>query len=208
MRPFKLGAGFYILFTAIALIPATWIATALQFLLDSSTVPLLGSLARSRIIDAPTAVALVGIFFWVYEKYLWRITIFSVLHGMPYIGGRYEGTAESSHQNQKHSVVIEVHQTLTNVTVCLYTERSSSYSTIAAIGKNGNENRVLAYGYKNTPRTVTNDLDMRAHDGFASLEIFPTEKRLEGYYHNDPRDRSTYGKLSCSFSGAKTLGHF
>ena len=166
------------------------------------------SLAQSRVIEAPSTVVVIGLLFWVYEKYLWRVSFISALHGVPYISGRYEGHVESSFDGKKYSIALEVHQTLTSVTVCLYTERSSSYSVIANIGKNGNANSFLAYVYKNTPRTVSNDLDMRAHDGFVCLEIFAAEQKLEGYYHNDPRERPTHGKLVCARVSRTTKGHF
>src|SRR3989344_2063475 len=208
MHPFKLSAGFYILFTALTLIPATWLAQVLQSALNNSSVTLLHLLAQSRGIEAPSTVVIIGVLFWIYERYLWRIPFINALHGVPYIAGRYDGHVESSYDGKKYPIVMEVHQTLTSVTVCLYTERSPSYSMIANIGKNGNTNNFLAYVYKNTPRTVRDDLDMRAHDGFACLEIFDAEQKLEGYYHNDPRERPTHGKLTCVRVSRTTKGHF
>jgi hypothetical protein len=208
MHPFKLSAGFYIVFTAVTLLPATWFAQLFQNLLEHSSGEFLQSLAQSRIIEAPSAILLILALFWIYENWLWRLWLVRTLHGVPYIAGRYEGHVESSYDGKNYPVVVEIQQTLTNVTVCLYTERSSSYSFMATIGKNGNGNAVLTYAYKNTPRTVSTDEDMRAHDGLVSLEIFPAEHRLNGYYFNDPRERGRHGKLICTFVSQRVQGHF
>ena len=132
-----------------------------------------------------------------------------MIHGIPNINGRYEGEGESSYQDGfKYPVIIEVHQTLLNTLVCLYTERSGSHSVMSAMGQNERRNQYLSYSYKNAPKTVTDDRDMRPHDGFACLEIFDNGDRLEGFYFNDPRERESFGKLVLKRVSRNTQGKF
>lgn len=208
MRPFKLSPAFFIIFTAVTLAPAAWFARTLQDALVHFPLEFVQQLAAQRIVEAPGTVLIIGGIFWLYEKYLWRFAPIRALHGIPYVAGRYKGHLVSSYDNGSYDVVLEVRQTLTSVSICLYTQRSSSYSVLANIGKNGKENSCLAYVYKNAPRTVSNDLDMRAHDGFACLEIFEKERKLAGYYHNDPRERPTHGTLECVLESRDLQGHF
>lgn len=207
MNLHTLGFKFYALFTLVTIIPATWIAQRISEVLAQLPEPV-SQFAKWGVVEAPTAVLLIGILFFLYERYLWRLPGIRHLHGIPDINGRYKGDVESSYDNKKYPIVLEIFQTLSTVKVCLYTERSSSYSVMANIGTNGHRNQFLAYAYKNTPITVSNDRDMMPHDGFACLEIFDSENRLDGNYHNDPRNRPTHGKLSCTLESQKTLGHF
>lgn len=209
MQRFRLGPKFYILFTLVTVFPASWVATLLKSSIEQSSFDFVKTLGNLGVIEAPTTVALIGLLFWLYQSYLWRIWPFQYLHGVPDIAGRYEGEVESSFESgSKHRIALEIQQTLLSVSVSLYTERSSSFSVIADVGKNQHGNPFLAYVYKNTPRTVSRDLDMRTHDGFASLDIFRAERRLDGFYYNDPRERPTHGKLSCTFVQRARMGRF
>lgn len=209
MKPYKLEPRFYIIFTLVALIPSLWLAKLLQKGLgEVSTWEPLSKMAELNIFEAPTTVLIIGILFWIYDSFLWRMPPFTFFNRVPMIMGRYHGEVESSYDGKKHPIIVEIRQTLLSVHVCLYTERSSSYSVIANVGRNERGNNFLAYVYKNTPRTVSSDLDMRTHDGFACLEVFEDGQRLEGSYFNDPRERGTYGKLSCKWVDSKMKGHF
>lgn len=212
MEPFKLTARFYVFFTIIALIPATWLAALIQSLIENSSLDILRFLTTTGVTEPPTAVVVILLLFWWYESFLWRIWPLNLLHDVPYIAGRYEGEVESSYKdaggNSKFPIVLELHQSLLHTTVCLYTPRSSSFNQIAILGKNEHGNNFLAYLYKNTPKTVSDDRDMRPHDGFACLEIFPKELRLDGSYYSDPRERGTFGRLSCTRKSRVTSGHF
>lgn len=209
MKPYKLEPGFYIIFTLVTLIPALWLARFVQETIEKASVwEPLSKIVELKIFEAPTTVIIIGLLFWVYESFLWRVKPFTYLNGVPNISGRYTGEVESSYDRKKYPIVLEIRQTLLSVGVCLYTERSSSYSIIANVGRNERHNDFLAYIYKNTPKTVSGDLDMRTHDGFACLEIFEKGKNLEGSYFNDPRERGTYGKLSCKKEGPTIKGRF
>ncbi len=208
MEFFRLGSRFYILFTLITLVPATWLAKQISIWAEHLLPLSIKSFVNSGVIEVPTAVVLISIFFWIYESYVWKIWPIHYLHKMPRISGRYQGEVESSYDGNKYPIILEIQQSLLNVSVRLYTPRSSSFSVMASIGTNANGNRFLAYVYKNTPSTVSSDLDMRTHNGSASLEIFKKGKELEGSYYNDTRDRGRYGKLSCKRVSSNIEGKY
>lgn len=122
------------------------------------------------------------------------------MFGLPNINGRYEGDlmssfTETKEQNGTYKTAIEIKQTLTNINVCLYTERSRSYSLIANICKNNNGNYELVYVYQNNTSVIGTDSDMRDHNGTAILEISDDGSTLDGNYFNNPRERGRYGKI-------------
>lgn len=209
MKIFRLGYKFYIFFTLITLIPATWLAQFLQAALQRTSLSLINQFANWGLIEAPTTVVIIGALFLLYELCLWKIWPIKYIHGVPNINGRYDCEGDSSFKNKKHKAFLEIKQTLLNISINLYPEEtSSSYSIIANIGKNEHGNWALLYIYRNDPKIVTGDLDMRSHIGCANLEIFNDERQLKGRYFNDGRERSTFGSLSCSFVSKKIIGHY
>ncbi len=208
MRKYTPGFKFYALFTLITIVPATVIAQAVTSALTTVPGPFV-QFAAWGILQPPTAIAIIALLFVCYNRFLWKIPPFSWIHGIPNINGRYEGEGESSYGDGfKYPMVVEVHQTLLDTLVCLYTERSGSHSVMSAMGQNERRNQYLSYSYKNAPKTVTDDRDMRPHDGFACLEIFAKGERLEGSYFNDPRERSSFGKLALKRVSRETQGRF
>lgn len=209
MKIFRLKTKFYIWFTLITLIPAALLARLVQTGIEQSNIQSIQFLVNLSIIEAPTTIAFIGLLFWLFESFLWRLPPIRQLLKIPFIAGRYEGELESSYDGNKYPIVVEVNQTLLNVKVNLYTERSSSYSIMSGIGTNGAGNNLLAYAYKNTPVTVSTDEDMKSHDGFAVLEIFKdTVVQLRGTYYNNPRDRGRHGVIDCKLISREKKGHY
>lgn len=209
MKLFKLSPKFYIVFALIALAPATWIASLLNAAIEGSSSEYVKNLFSSGAFEAPTAVILIFALIGLYESFLWRIFPLKYLQGVPDIRGRYTGKIVSSYgEGSEYDVVIEIQQTLSDISVRLFTERSSSHSVIANIGKNEKGNWFLAYIYKNSPKTIKDDLDMRTHDGFACLDVFPRELKIDGHYFNDPRERATHGHIICQLESRILKGHF
>lgn len=208
MKPSTPTFRFYAIFVLLTLIPASWLAKVINDALTGISGPI-GQLVSWGVLQPPAVIVIIGVFFLAYERFLWKYPPFNWAHRMPDINGRYEGEGESSFQDGfKYKVVIEIQQTLLTTLVCLYTERASSHSVMANVGRNEHQNQYLAYWYKNAPKTISDDRDMRPHDGFACLEIFEDGLRLEGSYHNDSRERSTFGKLRLSRVPQSRKGKF
>ncbi|PIT88664.1 MAG: hypothetical protein COU29_02765 [Candidatus Magasanikbacteria bacterium CG10_big_fil_rev_8_21_14_0_10_36_32] len=206
----KINFKFYIYFVLVALIPAVWLANLLQSGLEQASWSAIKQLAVWGVIQAPTTIVIIVFLFFIYESALWRIWPFKFIHRVPNINGRYRGEIESSvNGGQKYPTVIEIRQTLLNVSLSLFTERSSSYSALANLIKNEHGGWTLNYIYRNTPRTMSTDIDMRMHEGCAMLNLLKDDiQRLEGSYYNDSRERGTYGKIVCALENKDRIGHF
>lgn len=211
MKQFKLSAKFYIIYSLVFAVPASWIANSLQtYLTELNPANILHRFAELGIVEAPTTISLLLIGFWLIDQYLWRIKYVSLITSIPRdINGRYEGTLVSSYDLTKtYNIALEVVQSLTNVSVNLYTENSASYTIVAAIGKNNQENWCLSYLYQNKTSTVNHDEDMKDHGGVAMLEIFDKGSTLKGNYFNNPRDRGRHGSIDVKRTSMELLGKF
>lgn len=214
MKIFYLSSKFYILFSLILSMPAYWLASVLKKAVD--TIPennFLHFLSSVGIFEVPTAVALLLAVFWLFNNKLWKFYPMKKLLGVQNINGRYEGELTSTHtenkeQNGTYKIVVEIKQSLTSISVFLYTERSCSYSLIANIGLNSNCNNELIYVYQNKTPAMNKDSDMRDHNGVAFLKIFEDDGRLVGNYFNNPRERGRYGDISLKKTDEKLRGMF
>ena len=209
MKPYKLETKFYVMFTLITVVISTPLAKILQNIVRGFDYPSVQMLCNLGVIEAPTVIILVLGLFWIYNMYLWKTIPFKYFHNIPNINGRFEGVLESSYSAEnKYNIVIEIEQTLTNIYIKLYSEKSPSYSIISNIGKNEQNNWSVYYIYQNCPTTVNTDQDMRDHTGSASFEIFNNGSRLKGNYFSNPRNRGRYGNFEVNKVDIKLKGHF
>lgn len=214
MKQISLGFKFYVLFSLVLVVPASWMASKIESCIATfSTDSYLHYLSSIGVIGAPTTVVILFLFFMLFDNYFWRLPVVINLIGVPNINGRYTGELTSSHtidneQNGTYPAVIEIKQSLTSVIVNLYTERSCSYSLIASICKNQNGNYEIAYIYQNQTSAMASDADMRDHHGAVLLEISQDGKMLSGNYFNNPRERGRYGKIFVKKISDKIKGYF
>jgi len=201
MKTFSLSSKFYIIFSLVLSVPASLIASELKAVVDNlPSSNFFHYLASVGIFEAPTTVVLLLATFWIFNEIIWKFYPIRRLFNIPNINGRYAGNLVSTHtenneQNGTYKIAIEIKQSLTSISVFLYTERSSSHSLMASIGQNNNQNHELTYTYQNTTSAMNSDADMRDHRGVAFLEIFEDGKSLAGNYFNNPRERGRYGKI-------------
>ena len=214
MECVKLGYKFYFIFALILITPATIVAGVISTFVETlPTDGIIGYLSSVGFFDAPTALIILFLLFWSFSNHLWKIKHVDTLLGIPNINGRYEGELVSSHtedktQNGTYPIVIEVKQTLTDIQVFLYTERSCSYSLIASMCKNYTKNFELVYVYQNKTSAMHADADMRDHHGSAFLELANGGNTLNGYYFNNPRERGRYGNIKVTRVSRKQKGGF
>lgn len=214
MKKISLTYKFYILFALVLVVPATWFSEKIEsFVQGLPADSFLHHLSSLGVIEAPTTVLILFIFFLLFNHFLWRLPLVNQLIGIPDINGRFVGELTSSHtindeQNGTYSVAIEIKQTPVNISVNLYTERSCSYSLIADLCINPNGNYELIYIYQNKTSAMALDADMRDHHGTALLEISLDKKRISGNYFNNPRERGRYGKITIERVTDKIKGKF
>jgi hypothetical protein len=146
--------------------------------------------------DAPSTMGFYGLFFKVFDNYVW---VASVLHRtrivkVPVITGEWRGYVTSSFDDQKRSrrVSVEIRQTWTRLTVLLSSELSHSFTLTAAIQVHAPEGIVLSYQYQNEPKPGAVQT-MVMHIGSARL-VLEDERCLTGYYYSG-RGRQEYGQL-------------
>lgn len=198
----------------MASFPAFWLSSKIStYLSGLPETNVLHYLSSWGFIEAPTAIAIILFIFWMLNNYLWKWLPIRKLFGIPNIDGRYEGElvssfTETKEQNGTYKTVIEIKQTLTKITVCLYTERSCSYSLTANLCKNNNGNYELVYIYQNKTSAMGDDSDMRDHNGTAILGIFEDGNKLDGNYFNNPRERGRYGKIKVTKTSSEIRGKF
>lgn len=214
MKTFSVNIKFYIIFSLLVSVPAFWLSSQISIYLNGlHETNVLRYLSLWGFVEAPTAITIILFVFWVFNNYFWKWLPIRKLFGIPNINGRYEGEMissfiETKEQNGAYKTAIEIKQTLTKITVCLYTERSCSYSLTANLCKNNNGNYELVYVYQNKTSAMGADSDMRDHNGTAILGIFDDGNNLNGNYFNNPRERGRYGKIKVSKISYKIKGSF
>jgi len=148
-------------------------------------------------IDAPSVIGFYGLFYAIFNKYLWKWRILRAMRvvKIPDLNGTWNGYVVSSFDKQatKHNATFKISQNWTRISIILETNYSKSSSLIAAIITEDPNNTVLRYEYRNEPKPNAKDT-MHAHQGTAWLTIQPNEKVLEGEYYTG-RDRQEYGML-------------
>lgn len=214
MKTFYLNSKFYIIFSLLLSVPASFLSSKITTYINSlPPTNFFYHLSSSGIIEAPTTVIILLFFFWLFNEYVWKIYLIKKIIGIPNINGRYEGSltstyTESKEQNGTYNIAIEIKQTLTVICVYLYTEKSCSYSLIANLCTNNNGNHELVYVYQNKTSALNTDTDMRDHNGTAFLEIFEDGKLLKGNYFNNPRERGRFGKMEVTKVTSGIKGKF
>lgn len=214
MKTFSLTSKFYIIFFIIFSVPSLWISSKISLIVDAFPhTKFLQNLVSNGVLQAPTAVVILLFIFWILNHLAIKFYFSRKILGIPNINGRYVGTLESTHsinneKNSTYGVVIEITQTLTNIRINLYTERSCSYSLIANICTNELGNQELVYVYQNKTSAIDADADMRNHNGTTFLEILNEGQKLSGNYFNNPRERGRFGKIEVLRKDKKLKGTY
>lgn len=150
-------------------------------------------------IDVPSVAGFYALFYLVFERWLWRLPFIhsSGLLRVPNLNGRWNGYVTSSFDGHvtNHDTYLEIHQTWTELSVCLRTDRSQSHSLIGTITTQNPTAGTLGYEYINEPKAnaVAN---MQIHRGTARLDLTKLKDRwvLEGEYYSG-RGRQSFGTL-------------
>jgi len=148
-------------------------------------------------IDAPSVVGFCGIFYTIFDKYLWRISILRRigLVKVPNLHGIWKGYIASSFDAHaaKHDATIEIHQSWTRISINLRTQISKSRSLTAAILTENQDAILISYEYLNEPMPNAK-ITMHTHRGTARLTLTLDSQTLEGEYYTG-RDRQNFGVL-------------
>lgn len=168
---------------------AAAVSSVIFLIFFSSILLIMGakhSIMLASITKAGFIIASIGMFWFAYDRWLWRKRLFSGwFRKIPDLNGRWEGTVCRLKNGTPHFFALEVTQTFTTLTFKTFTDQSKGES-IAAIflqDEHGAVDEVLAYW-----RTTTRRLDdPSAEDTFEgisrwALSLQENQKRIEDYY--------------------------
>lgn len=145
-------------------------------------VPNLALLERVGLIGALEPMVLFGLIWALFDNAIWRLQVVKRWHRIPYIGGSWEGSLESSFPNEDGSrtvipIRMEIKQTFSNMVVhCRFSSSSESYATVVGIVgcDDANDECTLEFTYDNKAIDESVVFDPgrdNAHSGFTILRI-------------------------------------
>ncbi len=143
-------------------------------------------------IDAPSVVGFYGIFYKIFDEWLWNQTT-----NTPDLNGNWKGKINTSYdkQNNEYPARLTIKQTWSHISLVLTTENSRSESCLAMISTKNADGSKIQYAYQNKPRHNAVST-MKQHDGtaFLILQNNNVSQTLEGDYYTG-RDRKNLGTL-------------
>lgn len=130
------------------------------------------------------------LFFYSYDRYLWKFLWKLKLSQIPNLNGKWNGYIKTSHSEGKEiNVEVNIKQTWSSIFIVLKTSDSKSKSETASISLS--ESRLM-YQYFNEPLSSSVET-LHKHYGVAFLD-FDEINRLEGSYFTC-KDRQTHGEI-------------
>jgi hypothetical protein len=145
-------------------------------------------------LDVPATGTLYGVLYKLFQRWGWRQRFIRAYHivSVPDLRGEWRGVVRSSFDKySEKTVVVQIAQNWTHMSITLASEASESRSTTGSI-ETGNE-VIVSYQYQNTPKAHAKDT-MHAHRGTATLKLSPDEMTLSGEYYSG-RDRANFGAI-------------
>jgi hypothetical protein len=138
---------------------------------------------------------------WIYEAWGWRYVPLPRPLGVPNLNGTWQGTLTSLWKDGSGTspepipAYLAIQQTLTSISVRLFTKESQSLQIAGAISKMEAGDPAISYVYRNTPRVDLRIEVSPMHHGAAILTIYDGQvTRIAGDYWNERQ-----GKGSISF---------
>lgn len=164
----------------------------------------------------PTTVSILGVLFYIYNQYLWKIPVFKLLMSVPNMSGRYEGKVkyEWDGLNNEKNCFIEVVQTASKIKVQTYfsdgvNENTSSKSLVEDIKHEEDGFFDIYLFYLNSGTKKNGELD--CHEGANKLRFIPGRKTIKnqliGHYFTN-RQIQTRGEVEAIFISKKIKGMF
>jgi len=125
---------------------------------------------------------LYGLLYWGYDKCIWKLPAIRLLHRIPDLNGKWEGTLISAYNNQSIKMNMEITQTWSKVSfISRYPEtKTVSESNTGSILIERDGILKIGFGFINRARHI------KAHmyDGYNILEL-DGEDQLYGRYFNN-----------------------
>ena len=157
------------------------------------------------VIDTVGGIGAYSLLYGLFSKYLWKLSVFRQLGIVecPNLEGSWKGYLQSSydHFKKKYSCVLEITQSFSSITACMYFDKSSSVSLIADFVKERNGDMALHFEYANDPNETAEET-MHIHYGVAKLIYYPDSNKIKGsYYNSGQHDRGNWGMIELNYVG-------
>lgn len=147
-------------------------------------------------VDAPSVMGFYGLFYQWFDKFLWYQKIgFISFSSIPNLQGTWVGIIHSSYGGgiDVPGIIIYVRQSWSQINIRLVTEKSSSYSIMAAVNTQESSEPSLKYEYMNEPSALAEET-MQSHRGTANLRLSSDGNSLQGDYFSG-RGRQNIGTM-------------
>lgn len=148
-------------------------------------------------IGGVSSMALFGILFLVFDRYLWRIRFLRAALMVPDLNGKWicDGrtiSKDGENTNIAWSAQIIINQSWSRISIVLKTSQSSSRSIAASLYASPGAGYRLIYHYDNSPQIDQGEL--QRHSGQCDLMFDEVVSSAQGSYFTD-RDRQTIGTM-------------
>ncbi|OBP16826.1 hypothetical protein A5320_05500 [Rheinheimera sp. SA_1] len=189
------------------------VTVILSILLSVITITIFEVSPQLLPLKAGVMMSAIGLLWFVYDKYLWKIPIFRVMGWLcstPNLNGRWEGTVDRDGENTPHPFVMEISQTMTKLKFYTYTKRSKGESIAVKIVKDELDQKYKLIAYWRT--RAANREDDSKYDEFNGVSVidisFDDNGILMSDFYFTDRNPHTRGKTDLKWVGVKTIGRF
>lgn len=134
------------------------------------------------LITAPSTIAIFGVFYYLFDNYLWKWKLFINIHGIPDINGEWEGVINRSDVITEETendipIIITVSQTWSKIDLILEnnddeccTGRTRSFARSATFNIQNPTVKLLRYIWEYEKAHGFSELRLRDDNGVKSLE--------------------------------------
>ncbi len=152
---------------------------------------------KSATVTAIPVVVVFSFIYWVFNKYLWRISKLRRILLVPDLNGEWSVEGMTTLKNGKNADFkwkgkITVTQSWSKLLIYLQTDQSASSSVSASIHHEDGIGYRLLYQYENAPGA--DQLELAKHSGSTELLFNLDCQSAEGHYYTD-QHRSTVGVI-------------
>src|SRR5215510_8552742 len=114
----------------------------------------------ASVLSLPSAFAVYGVYYWLFDKHIWAWPLARFLHGIPDLNGKWNGTVTrgESGQEETHVVHARISQTWTGFELDYESENLRSHVTSMSFILKQKAGTELLYAFEVWPKTPAADL--------------------------------------------------
>ena len=147
--------------------------------------------------DSPAVLGFYGIFYSIFNKWLWQCSIFHKigLVKLPNLNGSWNGYVTSSfdEHSTEYETAFRIKQDWNRISIIGEFKMSKSHSTSASVLIDDKAGITVNFSYTNEPSVKAIET-MEMHHGFNSLTLNPNGQEMSGPYYSG-RGRQNIGEL-------------